>query len=258
MLNNVIVRGRGPTRILALHGWFGCAAGWGAFVDALDTERFTYAFMDVRGYGGSKDIEGTYTLAEIAADTLAVADRLGWEKFSLLGHSMGGSAIQHVLADAPTRVQALVAVTPVPASGVPFDPTTWQLFSSAATDPQARRAILNHSTGGRLSDHWLDRMLQRSLEQSRPDAFAAYLSAWARTDFSARIAGLPVPVQVIVGEHDPDLTPDVMRQTYLRWYPKADLALFANAGHYPMDETPIALATCVESFLTQAVPSLAH
>ncbi len=54
---------------------------------------------------------------------------------------------------------------------------------------------------------------------------------------------------MIVGEHDPALNPAVMQATYLQSYPDAELEVMANAGHYPMHETPVALATSIESFL---------
>jgi pimeloyl-ACP methyl ester carboxylesterase len=249
MPNTSIQVGNGPIKVIALHGWVGSGAGWGPFMHVLDEKRFTYAFMDYRGYGGSKNIAGEFTMKEIAADTLALADRLGWKQFNLIGHSMGGKAIQHVLADAPARVRRLVAVTPVPAAEVPFDEAGWKLFTSAAKSPEARKAILNFSTGNRLSEAWLDRMLKHSIDNSTEQAFAAYLLAWARGDFSARIKGNPVPVLVIAGEHDAALTADVMRGTYLQWYPNAKLEIMSNAGHYPMDETPVALATTIERFL---------
>src|SRR5258706_8480045 len=178
MATNHIRIGKGPNKVIALHGWFGSAGGWGPYAKVLDEERFSYAFMDYRGYGGSKGRAGEFTLQEIAADALALADALGWERFSLIGHSMGGKAGQQVLADAPSRVQKLVAVTPVPASGVPFDEEGWKLFSSAAANPQARKGILDFSTGNRLSAAWLERMVKHSLENSTPQAFAAYLLAW--------------------------------------------------------------------------------
>src|SRR5579864_6989753 len=129
MANSYITVGHGPHRVVALHGWFGCAAGWGPLVDCLDGEAFTYAFMDYRGYGGSKHLKGRYTMEEIAADALALADHLKWSTFSMVGHSMGGMAIQRVLVESPARVRKLVAITPVPASGVPFDEHTWAFFS---------------------------------------------------------------------------------------------------------------------------------
>ena len=255
MGNTVIAIGTGPRKVLALHGWFGSAENWGPWMEVLDTQRFTYVFMDYRGYGGSQHLKGDFTLEEIAADALATADRLGWKRFSLVGHSMGGAAIQHVLAKAPQRVQALVGITPVPVSGVPFDAQGRQLFDSAARDPQARRGILDFSTGNRLSSRWLDAMLARSLQGSTVDAFAAYLPAWADTDISDRLKNASVPVKVIVGEHDPALTEAFMRDTWLRLYPHAQIEVMRNAGHYPMDETPVALATSVEQFLGALDPA---
>jgi pimeloyl-ACP methyl ester carboxylesterase len=249
MTNSHIVIGEGPHRVLGLHGWFGSARGWGPFLDCLDRDAFTYAFMDYRGYGGSKSIAGRYTMDEIAADALALADALHWSSFSLIGHSMGGMAIQQVLVDAPARVLKLVAITPVPASGVPFDEHTWAFFASAAGNAEARKAIIDNTTGQRLSDYWLTQMVRHSLENSTTEAFAAYLLAWARTDFSERVRGNEVPIKVIVGANDPALNAEFMQATYMRWYPNATLESIANAGHYPMNETPVLLASSIESFL---------
>ena len=248
MTNNYVKIGNGPIKVIALHGWFGSSSGWGPFTQVLDEKRFTYVFMDYRGYGGSKAIQGEYTLHEIACDTLELADKLGWQQFDLIGHSMGAKAVQQVLLNSPVRVGKIVALTPVPASEVPLDEESWKLFTSAAQSPQARKAILDFSTGNRLSEAWLERMLDQSLMQSTEEAFAAYFLAWAKGDFSSLIKGNPVPMLVIVGEHDPTLTVDTMSNTYMNWYPHAKLEVMTNAGHYPMDETPIALATSIERF----------
>ncbi len=245
------VIGDGPQKVLALHGWFGSAAGWGPLPDLIDGDRYSFAFLDYRGYGARRGETGEYSLAEISGDALAAVDALGWSSFAVLGHSMGGSAMQRVLRDAGGRVTGLIGVSPVPSTGVPFDEASWQLFSGAAEKREARYAIIDMTTGGRLSSTWIDAMVQASLDGSDPEAFGAYLEAWARTDFAAEVAGDPTPVLVVVGEHDPALGAAVMEQTFLQQYPNASLEVLANAGHYAMFETPVALLTSIERFLDQ-------
>ncbi len=249
MPNTHLLVGHGPHKVIALHGWFGHAHGWGPFTQHLNGQDFSYAFMDQRGYGGMKGSGGPYTMAQIAQDALALADHLGWKRFSLVGHSMGGMAIQHVLADAPDRVRALVGVTPVPANGVPFDEQGWGVFSSATQDAGARRGILDITTGNRLTGTWLDAMVKSSQAHSDAAAFGDYLTAWAKTNFLERVQGKTLPVLVVAGQHDPALGEATCRDTWMKHYPNARLEVMPNAGHYPMDETPIALATVIEKFL---------
>jgi pimeloyl-ACP methyl ester carboxylesterase len=243
--------GTGDRRVIALHGWLGDHRAYENVWAWLDQRSFRFAFMDYRGYGGAKGQAGQYTMDEIAADVLGLAGQLGWQRFSLVGHSMGGMAIQRVLVEAPERVERLVGINPVPASGVPFDEQSWALFEGAAATPANRRAIIDLTTGSRLTGVWLDHMTARSVECSDEAAVAGYLNAWAKTDFHDRVEGNPVPAKVIVGEHDPALSADVMRQTWMAWYPNAELEVMANSGHYPMDEVPVALATSIQGFLAK-------
>ncbi|WP_041840784.1 alpha/beta fold hydrolase [Actinoplanes friuliensis] len=241
--------GDGSTPVMALHGWFGSAQGWGALPALVDRSRFTYAFPEYRGYGERRGVAGEFSLAEAAGDVLAVADDLGWERFAVVGHSMGASVGQRLLADAPGRVERLAGISPVPATGVPFDEQGWALFSGAAADPGNRRAIIDLTTGNRLAGSWLDDMVSASLATSDTAAFAAYLTAWARTDFAADVTGNPVPALAVIGEHDPAIAEPTMRATWLAHYPNARLEVLANAGHYAMYETPVRLARILDDFL---------
>jgi len=241
--------GTGPHKVLVLHGWFGDSHAFAPIESALTRSDFTYAFLDCRGYGGMRDVHGAFTMDEIAADALTLAEHLGFAQFSIVGHSMGAMAAQRVLARAPDRVRKLVALTPVPASGLPFDADGWTLFSGAADNPHNRFAIIDYTTGNRLSAAWITSVVDYSLTHASRDAIDRYLTAWAKTDFSGEIRGMSHPVKVIVGEHDPALNAAVMQATFLDHYPACELEVMANAGHYPMHETPVALATSIESFL---------
>ena len=217
MHNTHLRIGHGAHPVIALHGWFGHAGGWGPFTQQLNTQDFSYVFMDQRGYGGMRRSGGPYTVEQIAQDALALADRLGWQRFSAIG--------------------------------VPFDEQGWQLFSAAGSDVQARRAIIDFTTGNRLTGTWLDAMAASTQTNSDDEAVAGYLQSWAKTSFVDKIQGQQLPVLVLPGEHDPALGEAACRATWMQHYPNAQLEVVRNAGHYPMYETPIILATTIEKFL---------
>jgi pimeloyl-ACP methyl ester carboxylesterase len=242
--------GSGPIKVIALHGWFGSARGWGMLPDLVDPAAYSWAFLDYRGYGERRDEAGEYSVPEIAADALRLADELGWDRFALVGHSMGGTAVLRVFADAPERVSAVIGISPVPASGVPFDDDSWSLFDGAAGNDGNRYAIIDFTTGNRQSKTWIDQMVAFSVANSTREAFGAYLPAWAKYDFSAELPAPSGPVKAIVGEHDPALGPDTMRATWLAQLPGCELDVQANAGHYPMFEAPVATMTSIEKTLS--------
>jgi pimeloyl-ACP methyl ester carboxylesterase len=57
------------------------------------------------------------------------------------------------------------------------------------------------------------------------------------------------PVKLIVGVNDPAMSADVMEQTWRVLFPDAELTILSDAGHYPMYESPVSLATSIEEFL---------
>jgi pimeloyl-ACP methyl ester carboxylesterase len=243
--------GSGKENVLVLHGWFGDHTVFEPMFPYLDTGTFTYAFLDYRGYGLSRNQTGEHSMTEIAGDAIDLADYLGWERFHVLGHSMGGMAMQRVALDASGRVISGIALTPVPASGVPLDAEGEALFGGAPDKDENRRAILDFTTGNRLSGCWLDWRVLKSRETTTQDAFADYLVTWTKTDFSSEVKGLEIPVLVLIGEHDQALNKEVMEQTYMAWLPNAHLDMIPNAGHYPMQETPVHLVTRIEAFMRE-------
>lgn len=244
-----VAMGQGPEKVIVLHGWLGDHTVYTPLFQWLDLDRFSYAFLDARGYGRSRDLAGEYTMAEWGEDVLALADSQGWDRFHLVGHSMGGMAVQWVAAQVPQRVKSVVALTPVPASGVPFEGDALNLFSTAWEKKENRAMILSMTTGDRLGSLWRDTMAERSMFQCKPEAYRDYFDAWSKTNFADRVQGLPTPMKIIVGRHDPAITKDVMDSTLLKWLPNAELEVFEDAGHYPMLESPPHLAQSMQEFM---------
>ncbi len=243
------LHGNGPERVLVMHDWNGDHTTYDPIIPYLDGSVFTYAFVDLRGYGKSRDMTGEYTVNEVAKDCLEVADELGWQRFHLIGHSMTGMATQRIALDAPSRVRSAIAVCAVSAAGFAMDDETWGFFSSTTENDDAFRELIKVVTGG-LSDQWGGVKLRQNRETTAPECRLGYLAMFSRTNFAKEVRGLETPYLVVVGENDTEgLDEAAMKDTFLAWHPNAELVMIPNCGHYPMQECPPFFATVIESFL---------
>ena len=86
--------GNGPSKVIVIHDWSQDATSNDAIKPFLDKDAFTFALVDVRGYGKSIDQTAEYTATEIVKDITEIADKLEWSEFSLIGHSMTGMVVQ--------------------------------------------------------------------------------------------------------------------------------------------------------------------
>lgn len=250
------VLGTGRHAVLCLHGWFGHGGDWGPWEGFLDTGSYSWIFPDYRGYGSRREEAGEFTLDEIAGDLIAYLDNetgKGFHTLTVLGHSMGGVFAQYLLMQVGDRVDAFIGVSPVAASGSPMPSEQRGLFESAETEVGSRRAIIDITTGQRLSPRWSSRLAQGTRITSTDEAVGAYFRTWADCDFQDELGSWRIPALAIVGAHDPAVTAQGVRETLGVAFPELQVVEFSDAGHYTMFESPVRLATEVENFLTARV-----
>ncbi len=103
-----LAAGQGGLPVLFVHGLGGRAEHWVAQLVAL-AGRGRVAALSWRGHAGSAtDPEGRYAPPEVALDVLAAAEALGFERFVLVGHSLGAMVAAALAAQHPTRVAGLL------------------------------------------------------------------------------------------------------------------------------------------------------
>jgi pimeloyl-ACP methyl ester carboxylesterase len=245
--------GHGPRRLIAFGGWIGGAKSYTGFFENFDRDEFSIAIFEYRGYGKARSRTGHYSFDEAAKDALQTMDALGWQDFSLVGHSMGGMAMQHVLLHAPERVVRMIGIAAVSACGSHMPAGRLALFERAVEDIATRARILDLVTGGRLPQEWSKRLAHVSWHGVDRSAIKSYLKEWAVDDISERVLALAarnsLAVKLFVGQHDPIITQRSMIDTFGTHYINFSVEMIENAGHYPTLETPLILATRVQDFL---------
>lgn len=104
------IRGEGPPLVL-LHGAFmTIETNWATSLAELARSNRVIA-VELQGHGRSADRDGALRHETMADDVVRLLDRLGVEKASVLGYSMGGNVALQMALRHPERVERLVVVS---------------------------------------------------------------------------------------------------------------------------------------------------
>ncbi len=206
------------------------------FVDALNARGFRTIRYDNRDVGLSTRFEAAgvpnlkwmfvkaaiglpvrpaYTLADMAADGMALLDRLGIERAHIVGASMGGMIAQHIAARYPERVLSLTSIMSTtgnrrlprarkeamqvlanrPMGGDPEDMIAYSV----------RAARVIGSPGYHAEEARLQRRVRADYERGfYPQGVARQMAAIvADGDRRAMLKDVKAPTLVIHGEDDP-------------------------------------------------------
>ena len=96
--------------IMFIHGYAGCAETWEYQINHFG-HQYRVLVPDLRGHGQSDAPYSEYSMAEMVADINQISKELDLpEKFSLVGHSFGGSICIEFAAAYPQRLDKLILI----------------------------------------------------------------------------------------------------------------------------------------------------
>lgn len=264
----VLEAGAPPGRpLLLVHGFTGAKEDFGDHLDDLAARGWHCVAPDLRGHGGSDHPAGreSYGLGIFAGDILELADRLGWARFTLLGHSMGGMVAQHVALDAAHRLEGLVLMNTSHGAPDGIDPALVELGKSVvATGGMASLVEASRGQRGALGTPAHERLLASRpgyREFGEAKSLACSSEMWMamvdellhQPDRLEALAGVSVPTLVLVGEHDAGFLAHSRRMAAA--IPGAKLVVLPDAGHSPQFESPRAWFDALVSFLAGLPPA---
>lgn len=229
------VHGSGPP-LLCVMG-LGCdIADAGAQLPVF-AERYRTIVFDNRDAGRSSYADGPYTVADMAADTMALIDALGLERFHLLGISLGGAIAQEVALALGGRVLTLTLCVTYAGAG------SWARKRTTITvrdlDGKSDEELLDDLIILTVSEATYDssrnlpllrRMMLSYPYRQRRDGFVRQLEASVRHDVRDRLAGLALPVHVIGAEQDL-MVPVWKSRELAALIPGAELSIADGAAH---------------------------
>lgn len=182
-----------------------------------------------------------YSLDDMAADTLALADALDLGPLHLVGASMGGMICQVLAARRPERVRSLVSIMSNTGSRRSGQPALAMYRHFLKTAPREREAFVEHAVhlfsligshklGANLDD--VREIAERSYERGHDPAGAGrQLGAIAKSgNRTPLLRTIQAPALVIHGTDDRLVRPSGGRAT-ARAIPGAELELIAGMGH---------------------------
>lgn len=155
--------------VLALHGWLDNSASFDRLAPLLPELRLVA--VDLAGHGRSQHrlAAQTHYFIDWVPEVAAVADALEWERFSLIGHSMGAGISSLVPAVYPDRVERAVLIEGAGPFAADAETAPAQLISALADEARlgaaSARAFPDLETAitARARDTELDRESARML-----------------------------------------------------------------------------------------------
>jgi esterase len=217
----------------------------------------------VRRHGDSEwPADGDYRLERYADDLEAFADALGFERFVLVGHSLGGVSALEYAGRGGDRVAALVLVDVGPvihtdagervralgdetAELETFDDYVSRLRAlSPRRDERLIRRGLQHNLRRLPSGRWTWKWDRRRVQaHSLPDLKARYALLWERVE------RVPCPTLVVRGGRS-EVLPRADAEELVARLPDARLEEVAGAGHTVHGSNPAGLLEVLRPFLS--------
>lgn len=247
-----IVCGEGSTVVLS-YGLGESRAVWVPVATRLLDEGCQVVLYDQRGHGGSTLGDASPAIEVLGHDLKSVLEHLDVKDAVLVGHSMGGMAVQAFAIEHPDvlaeRVKALVLVSTGAAkvAGPPIGSWSRLVYGNSVIEwilkGRLGLVFIRPTAGKKI--HPTHLMASRDDFTSTPAAVRlSWLRAIQDMDLRGGLANVKVPTTVVVGGRDL-MTPPFLAKAIAAHLPGAQLVKVPGGGHQLTYEHPDLLAKMI-------------
>jgi 3-oxoadipate enol-lactonase/4-carboxymuconolactone decarboxylase len=213
--------------------------------------RFRLLRMDTRGHGASDAPAGDYSLADLAADSLAVMAAAGVDQAAICGVSLGGMVAMQLALQAPSRVTALVLAC----TSAAMDQDIWRARVDTVRG-EGTAAIAEAAMGRFFSEQFrrqhpeIVETVRTGLLASSAEGYSGCAAAIRDMELADRLPSISIPTLVVTGSKDVSTPAEGHGDRLAAAIPGARSVSLPTA-HLPCLESPAALAGVISDFLNE-------
>ena len=250
--------GHGPERIVLIHGFQASARIWAMVQEALPADRYTTIAINNRGAGNSDapPNESDFGVQPFAADAHELVLRLGWDQFTLVGHSLGGATVAQFAVDHPQLLKCLVLLDPADPDGRKGTAEEIErAVEGFSRSNSTGSAVANIGARGTGAPTELLALLTADMNNAPERRLRGSLRSMFQIRVGDRLRALSVPMLLICGDQDELIPLQNMLDTWAKLPPGAGLHVWHGIGHSPNLDCPQALAAVLQQFVEVTVAS---
>ncbi|MCL1636129.1 alpha/beta hydrolase [Luteimonas sp. SX5] len=256
----------GAPRVLALHGWLDNAASFVPLAPYLDDVDLVA--IDLPGHGRSAHLApgADYSFAYALHSVLDAADALGWERFALLGHSMGAGIGSLVAAGCPQRIERGVFIEALGALAEVPERTVARMREAVAATralpgkrlrifPDIEPAIRARMQANALSEPVARLLVERGVVaveggyvwSSDPRLTLPTMTRMTEPQIRDLVQGIECPARAIFADPAQPYLPDALRRERVALMPQGELVVLPGGHHLHMEQ-PQDVAAAIGDF----------
>lgn len=255
-------------KVIALHGWLDNSASFNWLAPLLDAHVVA---LDTAGHGLSdyRNVLAPYNIWEDAAEIFAVADQLGWEQFTLVGHSRGAMVSMIMAGSWPERITDLVLLDGMFPEFTPEEKAPEQLQKSIRSllSPHRKRATVyqtwDAAIAARMNSMWAverstsEALAERGVKaveggyiwQADPKLQLPSAVKLTKGFVQAYLRGIEANTLLIVAEEGIAKQFENSREQ-LEFFPKIDVKTLPGKHHFHMEGQAPAIAELINAQLS--------
>lgn len=230
--------------LVLVHGYTGDISDWRHQLPEFSGTHRVLA-MDLRGHGRSEAPRdrSAYDLVQMSADVEALIDEVGFDRYHLLGHSMGGGIVQEIALRSPQRLLSLTLHDTSFKFDLTSDPVIeeWRKTRHALAETEGMAAVAELPPPAPPPPHMPPERLEEAKVRLAAMSVDAFLGAWqGLVDWEGtkdRAAAISTPTLVIYGDLDaPALVKGSAKLAQL--IPNVHVEVIPETAHSPQWERP--------------------